>query len=151
MRLAASTRDDLRLRRHHGQVVGKATTGQNGVKTCGQCEVLGGDAGGISAFVPVVVGTGCRFPFKLSLLTFQLALVTLSMCQRASRCPRRIPTLLCQAATLKRLSRIARWPAGGDSLNGSNARFSPLKGPKTRDGQAPPEGRCEEVLVAERP
>ena len=35
---------------------------------------------------------GCRFPFKLSLLIFQLALVTLSMCHRARRCPRRIPT-----------------------------------------------------------
>ena len=32
----------------------------------------------------------CRFPFKLSLLIFQLALVTLSMWHRARECPRRI-------------------------------------------------------------
>ena len=93
----------------------------------------------------------CRFPFKLSLLIFQLALVTLSMCHRARGARVAYPPLLCQAATPQRLSRVARWPAGGDSLNGSNARLCQLKGPKTRDGPAPPEGHCERMLAAERP
>jgi len=45
----------------------------------------------------------CRFPVKLSLVIFHLALVTLSMCHRARRSPRRLPPLLCRAATLRRL------------------------------------------------
>jgi len=35
--------------------------------------------------------SACRFPFKLSLVIFDLALVTLSMCHRARRSPRRLP------------------------------------------------------------
>jgi len=33
--------------------------------------------------IVIVIGTGCRFPFKVSLLIFQLALLTLSMCHCA--------------------------------------------------------------------
>ncbi|MBT2304044.1 hypothetical protein J7E70_26760 [Variovorax paradoxus] len=37
---------------------------------------------------------GCRFPFNLSLLIFQLALLTLSICHRAAGGPHRTPASL---------------------------------------------------------
>ena len=58
MALAAGARDSLRFQRHHLEIIRQATTAQNRVKTAGERRILRVDAGGVLAFVPVVVGAG---------------------------------------------------------------------------------------------
>jgi len=92
----------------------------------------------------------CRFPFKLALLIFQLALVTLSPCHPPrSRCSRRIPIALLSSDDSAETLDTALRPGGNDSLNGSNARLCQLKGPERRDGQTPLAGSCERSLAAQ--
>ena len=57
MALAAGTRDGLRFEGHHLEVVVEATPPFDGVKSLHQLGVLGGDARGVLALVPVVIGT----------------------------------------------------------------------------------------------
>ena len=58
MVLAAGTGDGLGLQRHHLEVVGEAPARLDRVEPLHQFGILGGDAGGILALVPVVISAG---------------------------------------------------------------------------------------------
>ncbi|MOA68777.1 hypothetical protein D3C78_1965610 [compost metagenome] len=58
MVFAAGARDSLGFERHDLQIVGKAATGGDWVKTCGKFRVLRGDASGVFALVPVIISAG---------------------------------------------------------------------------------------------
>src|SRR6516165_4706733 len=59
MALAASPSDGLRLEREHGEIVGKTPAAQHRIEARGKYRILRGDAGGITALMPVVIAACC--------------------------------------------------------------------------------------------
>ena len=58
VRLAAGARDRLRLEREHREEIGELASGGDRIEPRREHGILGGDAGGIAPFVPVVISAG---------------------------------------------------------------------------------------------
>ena len=58
MGFAIGARNGLRFQRHHLQIIGKPLAGEYGVKPLGEFRILRGNASGIFALVPLILGTG---------------------------------------------------------------------------------------------